>query len=142
MIKKLLMEGCEKQVILPVADLGNNGLRTVCHNDDGRTVFLEIAGHNVTKYTDKWYFKFGDNFGIVRKYFYIDTDDPYMDVEKMAAENTDKKIIFAWTMQGVINLLKAFNITVEEIEVDNSGKYKVFNDDGTYNYGDGENNGD
>lgn len=116
----------------PCGEVENCRIRTVFHTDKGEPIYLEMSGVEVTKYTAKIYKDF-KNAGFVNHCFYIKNDD---DENKHSIKSMRNKT-FEYTKTNILNLVNSLGCNFNKVVIlpDLAG-YRVFKEDGGYNFGD------
>lgn len=128
-MKTLYFEGAG---IVPRGDVPNCRIRTAFHTDDGRSLYLEVSGMEVTKNTAPMYQGY-TNVGRLDHCHYIigvsDEGHQFYEHESWRA--------FEYNMKNLLRLVNVLGGPFDAVEVlpDLAG-YRVHADGGGYNYGD------
>lgn len=129
-IKTLYFEGAG---CVPRGDVPNCRIRTAFHLDDGRAVYLEITGIDVSSSTAPCYRKF-TNYGIIDHLHFI----PGESADDRRDFGLDRTYAFEYTLKNILALVNSLGASFDAVEVlPNLAGYRVHGDGrGEYNYGD------
>lgn len=128
-IKTLYFEGAG---CVPRGDVPNCRIRTAFHLDDGRAVYLEITGIDVSSSTAPCYRKF-TNYGIIDHLHFI----PGEAADDRRDFGLDRTYAFEYTMKNILALVNSLGASFDAVEVlPNLAGYRVHADKHGYNFGD------
>lgn len=118
------------------ATIGNCRIRTAFHLEDGRAVYLEILGVEVTKNTAPVLKAFAPYAGYVDHCHYITDEVPNDDSNKYRIQVP--KTSFHFDKESILSLVNEMGASFDEIMVvPDLGGYRVFrNNAAAYNFGD------
>lgn len=127
--KTLYFEGAG---CVPRGEVENCRIRTAFHNDKGDAIYLEIMGVEVTKHNTKRY-PGVDYVGFVDSCHYILGDD---DENNHVIHHRNTKT-FEYTKANILSFVNSLGCSFSKVVIlpDLAG-YRVFREDGGYNFGD------
>lgn len=128
-MKKLDFEGAG---CVECGEVENCRIRTAFHSDKGEAIYLEMTGIEVTKHSSKSLQKY-TFAGFVDSCHYILGDD---DENKHSIYHRNLKT-FEYTKAEILNFVNSLGCSFDEVVIlpDLAG-YRVFKDNGGYNFGD------
>lgn len=108
------------------ATVGNCRIRTAFHLDDGRAVYLEMMGTEVTKHTSPSMAVYAPYAGYVDYCHYITEDTDNDDANKHRIICRD---YFPYTKEGILKVVNGLGASFDEIAVvPDLGGYRVFHE--------------
>ena len=111
------------------ATIGNCRIRTAFHLDDGRRVYLEITGSEITKHSAKDIFQWRYT-GFVDTAHYITDDKDNDDTNRYPVKGNGKMEHFEYTEAAILKYVNSLGASFEGIMVlPNLGGYRVFKGD-------------
>lgn len=117
---------------VPRGEVENCRIRTAFHNDEGKAIYLELSGFEVTKHTAKCYAGF-KNVGFVDSCHYILGDD---DENKHSIHHRNEKV-FEYTKAEILKFVNSLGCSFDAVVIlPNLAGYRVFKGGGGHNFGD------
>lgn len=117
---------------VPRGDVPNCRIRTAFHTDDGRALYLEVLGNEVTRNTAPIYQNYTNVGHLDHCHYIVGVSDEGHQHHKLERGHT-----FEYTMKNLLRLVHDLGASFDAVEVlpDLAG-YRVHKDGGGYNYGD------
>lgn len=117
-------------------DVGTGRIRTAFRTDDGKRIYLELIAGRKQKQSSPTIYQW-ERTGFVMDCFYITDEKPNDDCNKHRFPTDQLPRCFEWSLDNIRNIVRKIGGDFDGVAVVPHSTYRVFNDLGGYNYGDG-----
>ena len=129
-MKTLFFEGAG---CVPRGDVENCRIRTAFTNDDGKKIYLELSGMEVTKHTPDRLKNF-QNVGFVDHCHYITDEKPNDDCNKYKL-TIERRTHFEYSKQGILDFVNSqLDCSFDQIIVTDIFDWYLVHNYGSYNF--------